>query len=324
MNKMEVTGYDFRYNAFDVFYPLLYPSNEEFLDLAIQQHGDQTSQNIKVSFLTREERFNILAERYASFPRTRDDFWDFRLQADNVAKLTLNSFGLYGWKAMTIDYKAFLADAFKVIKQKGIQHLIIDIRQNNGGNDEIADELFQYIAKSNFNFEREGRTRYINFPESLKPFVQTWGDNPWYFNLEPKDKTPTGKYYIFKENYNSDKKVKHKNQYQGKIYLLTSSANTSLAFYTAYRFKQQKLGLMIGQETGGNLNDVNGGQILFLRLPNSQIEIDFPVMGGFAIEEQPNSGVIPDIKVKYQHKDIVEDRDPVMEATMDLIRKSGK
>jgi C-terminal processing protease CtpA/Prc len=279
--------------------------------------------SLDVSTLTRVKRFEILTERYETFPKTRDDMWKFEVLSDNTAILTLNSFGLNGWKAMTIDYKAFLADAFKEIRLRKIEHLIIDIRENNGGNDEMADELFSYFTQDDFQFEREGRTRYVHFPETLKPHIRTWGDNPWYYNLNPKNPEPQDGYYIFKENFSSQPSGNTKKIYKGKSYLLISSANTSLAFYTAYRFKNQNIGNVIGRETGGNLNDINGGQIIFLTLPNSGIEIDFPVMGGFSITNQPNTGVQPDIMVEYNTDDIINQSDLELKKTLELIKKYG-
>lgn len=321
--KTQVNGYDFRYNAFDIFYPLLYPVNNQSITLEIQQHNQQKIMSLDVSTLTREKRFGILAERYETYPKTRDDMWKFEVLSDNTAILTLNSFGLNGWKAMTIDYKAFLADAFREIRTRKIEHLIIDIRENNGGNDEMADELFSYLTQDDFQFEREGRTRYVYFPETLKPHIRTWGDNPWYYNLNPKNPEPQDGYYIFKENFSSQPSENTKEIYKGKSYLLISSANTSLAFYTAYRFKNQKIGNVIGRETGGNLNDINGGQIIFLTLPNSGIEIDFPVMGGFSITNQPNTGVQPDIMVEYDIDDVVNESDLELKKTLELIKKYG-
>lgn len=321
--KTQVNGYDFRYNAFDIFYPLLYPVNNQSITLEIQQHNQQKIMSLDVSTLTREKRFGILAERYETYPKTRNDMWKFEVLSDNTAILTLNSFGLNGWKAMTIDYKAFLADAFREIRTRKIEHLIIDIRENNGGNDEMADELFSYLTQDDFQFEREGRTRYVYFPETLKPHIRTWGDNPWYYNLNPKNPEPQDGYYIFKENFSSQPSENTKEIYKGKSYLLISSANTSLAFYTAYRFKNQKIGNVIGRETGGNLNDINGGQIIFLTLPNSGIEIDFPVMGGFSITNQPNTGVQPDIMVEYDIDDVVNESDLELKKTLELIKKYG-
>ncbi len=318
--KTQVNGYDFRYNAFDIFYPLLYPVNNQSITLEIQQANQQETSFVEVSTLTREDRFEILAERYESFPKTRDDMWKYEVLSENTAMLTLNSFGLYGWKAMTIDYKAFLAEAFENIRARKIEHLIIDIRENNGGNDEIAKELFSYLSQSDFQFEREGRTRYIHFPESLKPHIRTWGDSPWYYHLNPKNPETQDGYYIFKEHFSSRPSKNTKKIFKGKSYLITSSANTSLAFYTAYRFKYQNIGKVIGQETGGNLNDINGGQIIFLTLPNSGIEIDFPVMGGFSISKQANTGVQPDIMIEYNIDDIINHTDVALEKTLEIIK----
>ena len=321
--KTQVNGYDFRYNAFDIFYPLIYPVNNQRITLEIQRPNLQEVMTLDIPTLTRKKRFEVLAERYESFPKSRDDMWKFEVISGNIAMLTLNSFGLNGWKAMTIDYKSFLADAFKEIRTRKIGHLIIDIRENNGGNDEIADELFSYLTQDDFQFEREGRTRYVNFPDQLKPHIRTWGDIPWYYELNPKNPEPQDGYYIFKENFLSQLSENTKKIYKGKSYLLISSANTSLAFYTAYRFKNQKIGDIIGRETGGNLNDINGGQIIFLTLPNSGIEIDFPVMGGFSITNQPNTGVQPDIMVEYNSYDVINQSDLELKKTLELIKKYG-
>ncbi|SFR52140.1 C-terminal processing protease CtpA/Prc, contains a PDZ domain [Robiginitalea myxolifaciens] len=317
--KMEINGYDFRYNAFDIFFPLLYPIENNQVQLEIRQPGETDTKAITVTTLTREDRSALLASRYPDFPETRDEMWSFEILPGEIAKLTLNSFGLMGWKAMTIDYKAFLDAAFSEIRNSGISNLIIDIRENNGGNDEMAIELFEYLARTMPAYDREGRTRYKSFPESLKSHIRTWGDNPWYYELKPKTAMTEEGYYIFEEEGN--RKKSKKPIYEGNTYLLTSPANTSLAFYTALRFKTQNLGVMIGGETGGNLNDINGGQIIFLTLPHSQIEIDSPVMGGFSREPQPNTGVMPDIVVPIKKEDLQQGRDVVLEQALALIQK---
>ena len=319
--KSEVNGYDFRYNAFDIFFPLLFPFEEDSLQLEIETFGAEKTQIVNVSPLTRESRAEILTTRYRDFPQSRDDMWDFEILQEKVGVLTLNSFGLNGWKAMKLDYKQFLADAFAELGSKEIEYLVIDIRENNGGNDEMAVELNGYLHESFPDWKREGRTRYVELPESLRPYIKTWGDNPWYFSLKPSENEPINGYYIFKDNFTPRKRKNKKEIYQGKVYMLTSSANTSLAFYTANRFRKLKLGKIIGQETGGNLNDINGGQIVFMTLPNSQIEIDFPIMGGFTLEPQPNQGMMPDVVVSYDRSDIIAKRDKELETVLRMINE---
>lgn len=325
IRKMEVDGYDFRYNAFDVFFPLLVPLQGQKIDLSFRKHGLETTERIEVSLITREERAEKLAMKYPEFPENRDEMWSFEILEGDIGLLTINSFGLMGWKAMTIDYKAYLEGVFKELSGKNINNLIIDIRENNGGNDEMSVELFSYLDTKKpiaNKVYREGRTRYLQFPETLKPYIQTWGDNPWFFELETDEVSSDSTYYIFKQSPDSDSfKKKKKYVFKGNVYMLTSSANTSLAFFTAQNFKRQKLGLLIGQETGGNVRGINGGQILFLRLPNSGIEIDMPVMGGFAYGDQPDNGVVPDVEVKPSLEDIVNRIDVELNTALRLIRE---
>lgn len=321
ISKLNVSGYDFNYDDFDVFYPLLFNSIDENIQLEVKEYQSTETKNIIVNSTSLQERSEILQEKYSEFPKSNDDLWNFKIIDQNTALLTLNSFTLMGWKSLTIDYKEFLAATFKKIKQEKIGNLIIDIRQNDGGNDEIVEELYSYfdINKITRN-EQEGRTRYLEFPESLKKFIDTWGE-PWYYNL--KNENPTFKYgyYIFKDAFIVDKLNKKKKDYfTGKIYLLTSPNNESLAYYLAKNIKTDSLGKLIGQETGGNLRGINGGQILFLKLPFSNIEIDFPILGDFTKSMMNNSGIMPDIETTITQKDIAESFDKVIEETLKIMQ----
>ena len=94
-----------------------------------------------------------------------------------------------------------------------------------------------------------------------------------------------------------------------------------MAYYLARDFQLNEMGTIIGEETGGNLRGINGGQILFLRLPNSGIEIDSPVRGGFTLAPQPNQGVQPDLLVIPTAKDLYEGNDPALQEAFRLIRR---
>ena len=146
------------------------------------------------------------------------------------------------------------------------------------------------------------------------------GDNPWYYDMKPDEVDDKNGYYIFKNNFSGRLKKRKSTSFNGNIYLLTSPINASLSFYLAAEFQLRKLGTIIGQETGGNMRDINGGQILFLYLPNSDIEVNFPVVGGFALGEQPNRGVLPDVPTQTTLQDIVENRDVEMETALNLIK----
>lgn len=320
--KTELNGYDFRYDAFDVLHPLLFPLESENVELSIRAFEATESESMTVKATTRKERNRLLVQKYPSFPKTRDDLLSFRMTDDNIGILKLGSFGLMGWKSLSLDYKVFFADAFGQLAKNKAQHLIIDIRESVGGSDEMKDELFTYFNIDRIvNENREGRTRYLQFPEALKPFVQSWGDEPWYYALKREEAIQKDGYYIFRKTYyRNQRNKKKKDFFKGKAYLLTSAQNASLAYYLAQDFRKFEVGQLIGQETDGNLHGINGGQILFLRLPNSTIEIDFPVMGDFVDGEQPNHGVIPDILVEPTVSDVYQRIDTELETIFKVIK----
>jgi len=322
ISKLEVEAYDFRYYDFDVFFPLLFGSVSDSLILETLPFGEETTKIIQSESQTLEERVKVLTTRYSEFPKTRNDQWSFEVDTNNVAVLTLNSFGLMGWKKLTLDYKAYLDSVFNVLQEKDVDELIIDIRQNNGGNDEILEELYTYFNIDEIQSEdTEGRTRYTVLPSALKNHIDSWGD-PWYYDLTEQKPHMVDGYYIFPDTFKKNFKNKRKkNVFKGRLYLLTSPSNGSLAYYFAKSFKKDELGVIVGEETGGNQQVINGGQILFLHLPYSGIEIDFPVMGEFSKSHRPNKGIEPDIKVIRTQRDIASDIDSAIIAAQILIEK---
>ena len=320
--QLEVQGFDFRYDAFDVFHPLVFPFEQPELTLKIKRVGEPAAKEVVLPAITSADRYSTLVNRYSTFPKDRNAMLSYEVKEDGVGVLRLGSFGLMGWKRLTKDYKAFYQEAFTSLAKNKVKHLIIDLRDNMGGNDEMKDELATYFDVDRFiDNSREGRTRYLQFPEVLKTYIQSWG-NPWYYDLSTDKPELKDGYYIFPRSHSINQKNKKKPAvFKGEVYLLTSPRNGSLAYYLAKDFKTFEIGKSLGQETDGNLRGINGGQILFLRLPNSGIEIDFPVMGDFSLTQQPNQGVKPDILVQPTVEDAQLGVDTEMEYVLNLIRK---
>ncbi|MEM9930601.1 MAG: S41 family peptidase, partial [Bacteroidota bacterium] len=318
-------GYPFRYDAFDVFYPLVFPLTKETLEVAYRQ-PDGTSAGATINTVTRETRTEILQQRYPEFPVTANDLWGLEILDGGIAILTLGDFSGAGAGALTLDPAIYFAKVFKELKEKDIQQLILDVRENEGGNDPIVAELFTYFP---FKYRKEpdfeGRMRYDVFPESLKPIVKTWGDNPWYYN--PKTDgydAEKGAYIIADEFENNEKNKVKKNAFRGQVCVLTGRLNASLGFYLAKAVQDYKIGTLIGETTGGSLRGINGGQLLFIRLPNTNIELDMPVLGGFATTPQPAHGVVPALPVTITAADQLAGRDVVLAAALAFLAEQKK
>ena len=69
------------------------------------------------------------------------------------------------------------------------------------------------------------------------------------------------------------------------------------------------LGTPVGQATGGNQRGINGGAFFFLRLPNSKLGLDVPLIASFPPGDVPDAGIMPDIAVVPSAEDIAAGRD---------------
>jgi C-terminal processing protease CtpA/Prc len=208
-----------------------------------------------------------------------------------IAYLKMGTFVVWNFE---MDWKQFLKEAFKTFEKANTTQLVIDIRGNEGGLDEVLEVLQQYILKDNCiikNFEE--RVRYQSVPENLRPYLSTWDNSILDFTgkVEPnKD----GLYNFISNNEKTSTYKGSKKAFQGDIYLLVDASNSSATFYLAKMVKDCGVAKLVGETTGGSKKGINGGNIFFLRLPNSRIEVDIPVYGSFN-NDAKDEGISPDV-----------------------------
>jgi hypothetical protein len=78
--------------------------------------------------------------------------------------------------------------------------------------------------------------------------------------------------------------------------------------------------MLLGQTTGGDQQAINGGHMLFLRLPNSRIEVDIPVLGR-RTQGVPEGGIEPDYAVARTLQGLRNGQDEVLQFGLNRIDK---
>jgi len=58
---------------------------------------------------------------------------------------------------------------------------------------------------------------------------------------------------------------------------------------------------------------IKGGAFYFLRLPNSGVDVDLPLIGYFPTTVRPDAGLAPDVSVRVTADDIARQSDPEMQ-----------
>jgi C-terminal processing protease CtpA/Prc len=115
------------------------------------------------------------------------------------------------------------------------------------------------------------------------------------------------------------KKSNNKWRHEGKTFLITDASNSSATFYLARVMKLGKVATLVGQTTGGTQKGINGGAMFFLRLPNSGIEMDIPLIGNFPYSEAPDLGIVPDVVVERTLEDVIQGKDSEVEAVKSMV-----
>lgn len=191
-------------------------------------------------------------------------------------------------------FKSFLKESFTEIKAKKIKNLIIDIRQNGGGDSSLGDELLKYI--SNKPFKQFDKT-IVKYSQLQKEF---------YDEKCKTEKQFCDTYNYIKSKTNGEIEVLPSNdlislnsksdQFNGKVYLLTSTRTFSSAMNFAQAFEYYKVGTIVGEETGGQI--VSFGDIITTSLPISEISLSISTKKFYTVgaTDKDVRGVLPNIQ----------------------------
>jgi len=209
-----------------------------------------------------------------------------------LAHLRMGSFDVYDGK---FDWKGFLADAFGDMKQRGIRHVALDVRGNEGGADEVLVELVKYIVWQPAVMPGVQRlVRYEIVPEDLRPHLSA--SDRGFYDLRGKHSGAVGRTFVYRDA-EREALEPTPDALIAKYYLLVDAHNTAATFTLAQFLQENKLATLIGSTTGGNQRGINGGQFFFLKLPNSGIEIDIPIIASVPLDARPDAGLQPDMRV---------------------------
>lgn len=309
---LSVTGKD-DIESFDVFYGLVFGSpgsarNEPSLDnhrLRIRLPSTPNDVWVDLPALTLAERLGF--QRKVDY-RGTDPVWDWTMRGDGVAVLTMDSWGLYNSKW---DWRTWLDD--RLTSLPGAKGLIIDIRENEGGND-CGNAILQRFAARDIVLPAANRlVRYRKVPDALNAYLDTWDDSfrNWVESVIPFDDR------FFRQLKNEDRVLSARTpQINVPLIVLTSAQNSSATFQFANLCRQTGIGTLVGETTGGNRRGINGGAFFFARLPESGIEFDLPLIGYYPQAKMPDAGVEPDIRISATASDIATGFDRQMQAAV--------
>lgn len=208
-------------------------------------------------------------------------------------------------------FEIFAEKTFKELSEKKTPYLVIDMRQNGGGNSALGNELYAYLSSRPYN---EGRM-YVKISDPIKKwYVEEREGHPLYDFVVQNE---SGTLVLYPDTLMTQpRSVRY--PYKGASFLLTSSKTYSSGHMFAGLFKCNNIGPVIGQETGQATKTV--GDAFTFQLPHSKIDISvsYKVFES-SCEPSYSRGFLPDHNLEYTSKDLVSGIDKEMQLVRTLI-----
>jgi len=217
--------------------------------------------------------------------------------------------------------KEQIRDFIQHISDSAYRGLIIDVRDNLGG----QDEIFSYIAQEPYRESIKYRVnkkgsfelfkKSINFPKDMNLF-----QNYIYSNKDSSFIIPIDSIEISYPNDSIN--------FKGKVVVLANEFSLSAATLIPALVHKYKRGVIIGRETGSGYYLINAIIFPKIALNNTGLELYFPLIQ-IVFDEKGKSdipwgrGVIPDIEIPLYYGEFYGDDSKYIEAAIKVIKEKN-
>jgi len=207
--------------------------------------------------------------------------------------------------------------------EKTKKHLIIDVRNNNGGNIEAITKIYSYIAKDSIKINSYSKIMNQYTYQSFK----------YCLNFKTVEGMYSDYHYVGDKglilenpvNYAPDSLI----HFSGKVYVLTNEQSISAATLLPALIVRSSRGVSVGRETKTAYHYMKAGRFAQIQLPNTKIVTVIPMEKGVfddvVNERVPyGRGVLPDYPVELTQDELMfTNGDAILNKVLDLI-KEGK
>jgi hypothetical protein len=265
-----------------------------FPDLLAIQYGKPDSYEVKfiphgstrskIKVLKTVDRRAAWENRISTISGSFSEGYDPKLEimkTKNLAVMTIPTFGFYDNQQK---FYAFLDSAFEQVHGSGIDNLILDLRNNSGGDPFCSSRLFSYVEKQPAPYFARA---YKGYEELAQPIP-----------------------------------VSGKNAFSGNLYVLINGGSFSSTGHLCALLKYSHRGTFVGEETGGTY-ECNDDHVM-VQTSTTHLTINVArttyttAVKGISRE----NGIMPDYYVEPTINDVLAGKDAVKEYAIKLIEKT--
>jgi len=191
--------------------------------------------------------------------------------------------------------RRFYRRSFKRLQEQHVQHLVIDLRENGGGNVELSTKLARYLVDTSFRIGDTVAAISRTFP--YKKHIHNWLLYWFPMNFLAHKKDDGRIHFGYYENHSF--KPKKKNHFNGEIYILQGGVTFSASTMFISTMKGQSNVTVAGEETGGGYYGNSAMHLPTIELPHTHLRVVLP-MYRLVIDhtrEKNGRGIMPDLYI---------------------------
>lgn len=259
--------------------------------------------------IPRQERLRQMREKYFSLSID---------SATRTATMELNTFS----KGNGRQLRRFIRTSFERMAREDVQHLILDLRSNGGGDVSMYVLLTRYLRKTKFRVA----DTVIATSKTLKPYRKYFSSRLMYglgLNFLTARKRDGQVHFGYWERHWYTPKRRH--HFDGRVFVLTNGPTFSASTLFAHAVKGQENVWLVGEETGGGWHGNSGIMIPDITLPASGIRVRVPLFRIVQFQHVPfkGTGVWPDIYIGPTVDGVRQGRDRKLEIVRSWIRNQA-
>jgi len=313
------------FHGFDLYYHLQVDRETGFL-VEFEKYETGTIQQIQIEGISRKERKAVLLKRYGiderSWFNTPSPQFE-RYEKDDLAILKLPR-SFYD-KKVDPNFDSLLQQIFAQLKERKIQNLILDLRNNEGGSEHHQMELMSYLHDQPFKLYQNIYLSHLDFRPLRSIIIERDTVDLFFNNDDEYMRKLTHNLWINNYEYSRNLRLNppKENVFQGQLYVLINGATFSSAADLAADLRKMTNAIFIGEESGGLFEGPTGGNSIVIQLPHSKIMVRISpnIQIGYQYQKHPiGRGVLPDYPIHYTIDDLVSNKDLEMEMAYQLIK----
>ncbi|MEN3332870.1 MAG: hypothetical protein V7641_2235 [Blastocatellia bacterium] len=243
------------------------------------------------------------------------------LDEGRISVMKINGFGGFVDAEKKKNLKTFYQESFDEMQSKGSQALVIDLRDNGGGADELGKLLLSYLINEPFKYYNDLVINNDHFD-----FMKYAGRADFKLSDKQAERGTDGKFHATSHpNWGINQPSKP--TFTGKVYILIDGGSFSTTSEFLSQAHYHKRAVFIGEESGGGYYGNSSGMMPAVVLPNTKVVVRVPLVtyhmavSGYKAAAH---GVVPDYPVNHTIDDFISGRDKDMELALQLARAAAK